>query len=121
MYHINKKVDNDYNKNKAILTYSTKPVPYKLAIKTDATGNQTVAEQISADFEKDSEREGYTFNYNFTINSVLYQIYEQKYLGFEVGLKWNDPFDSNDRTRLIRKRKSENDLILMDEPTTEGI
>lgn len=51
----------------------------------------------------------------------MYLIYSQEYVGFEVGYKWNDPYEDDYRTRILRKRKSENDLILMDEPTTEGI
>ena len=110
----------DYQEHSDML-FSTKPVPYKIAIKTDATGNKTVAEQISADFEFDSKGDGTLFKYNFTMNSIMYLIYSQEYVGFEVGYKWNDPYEDDSRTRILRKRKSENDLILMDEPTTEGI
>lgn len=115
------KVDVKHHQENANLLFSTKPVPYKIAIETDATGNKTVAEQISADFETDSDGDGLLFKYNFTMNSVMYLIYSQEYIGFEVGYGWNDPNEKDYRTRILRKRKSENDLILMDQPTTEGI
>lgn len=115
------KIDLSFYEGRKASLFSTDPVSYKIKIKTDASGNNTAAEQISADFEKVKNGNGYVFKYNFTADSINYLIYDQEYLGFEVGFKWDDPWKEDYRTRMLRKKKSENDLILIDEPTTEGI
>lgn len=101
--------------------YSTEPVPYKLNLTTDSTGNSVMSETISADFLIDAQGEGDSFIYTFSSsNAAQYVIYQQEYIGFNVGYRYDDPFEDSDGF-LIRRRKSENDMILRDTLDTEGV